>query len=224
VAGILLVRAASRRKEIGTRLALGATRARIYRQFLTESAFLSVLGGGLGLTLAWLVTRVASAIHFPTRVPLYFDVGLDVRVLAFSFMVAVLAGVLFGLSPALAALRSDLVILLKEGEAAAGWRRSRLRNALVAAQVALSMTLLIGAGLFLRSLQNAQQVDVGFDPDGVVRTSLDLGLQGYRAPKTKQFWRRLIERLSELPGTQSVSLASAVPFELNITTINLAPE
>ena len=224
IAGILLVRAASRRKEIGARLALGATRGRIIRQFLTESALLSLLGGGLGLILAWAVTKVLGTVHFPTRVPLYFDVGLDMRVLGFSFLVTVSAGILFGLTPALEASKSDLVNMLKEGEAAAGWRRSRLRPALVAAQVALSTMLLIGAGLFLRSLQNARRVDVGFDPEGVVRTSLDLGLQGYRAAEARQFWRHLVERLTALPGTQSVSLASALPFELNITTMNLAPQ
>jgi putative ABC transport system permease protein len=224
VAGILLVRAMSRRKEIGTRLALGATRGRIIRQFLTESTLLSVLSGGVGLTLAWVVTRVMGAIHFPTRVPIYFDVGLDDRVLAFSFAVTVLAGVLFGLSPALEASKSDLMTMLREREAAGGWRRTRLRNTLVMIQVALSTALLIGAGLFLRSLQNAHRMDVGFDPEGVVRTSLDLGLQRYQAVEARQFWRRLVERLAALPGTESVSLASAVPFELNITTMKIAPE
>jgi predicted permease len=114
--------------------------------------------------------------------------------------------------------------MLREREPAAGWRRARLRNTLVVAQVALSTALLIGAGLFLRSLQNAHRVDVGFDPEGVVRTSLDLGLQRYQAAEARQFWRRLVERLAALPGTQSISLASAVPFELNITTIKIAPE
>ena len=224
VAGILLVRAMSRRKEIGTRLALGATRGRIIRQFLTESTLLSVLSGGVGLTLAWVVTRVMGAIHFPTRVPIYFDIGLDDRVFGFSFAVTVLAGVLFGLSPALEASKSDLMTMLKEREGAGGWRRTRLRSSLVMIQVALSTALLIGAGLFLRSLQNAQRMDVGFDPEGVVRTSLDLGLQRYQAVEARQFWRRLVERLAALPGTESVSLASAVPFELNITTLEIAPE
>jgi putative ABC transport system permease protein len=152
VACILLVRAASRRKEIGTRLALGATRGRIIRQFLTESALLSLFGGSFGLPLAWAVTRVLSAVHFPTRVPLYFDVGLDARVLGFSLVVMVFAGVLFGLTPALEASKSDLVSMLRHGQSAAEWRRSRLRNPLVATQVALSTMLLIGAGTFLRSL------------------------------------------------------------------------
>ena len=164
------------------------------------------------------------AIQFPTRVPIYFDMGLDDRVLGFSFAVTVLAGVLFGLSPALEASKSDLMTMLREREAAGGWRRTRLRNTLVMIQVALSTALLIGAGLFLRSLQNAHRVDVGFDPEGIVRTSLDLGLQRYQAVEARQFWRRLVERLAALPGTESVSLASAVPFELNITTMEIAPE
>jgi len=224
IAGILLVRAASRRKEIGVRLALGASRGRIIRQFLTESVLLSLLGGGLGLALAWAVMKVLGAVRFPTRVPLYFDIGLDIRVLGFSFLLTVFVGILCGLSPALKTSKADLVNMLQEGEARAGWRRSRLRAVLVAAQVALSTVLIIGSGLFLRSLQNARQLDVGFDPEGVVRTSLDLGLQGYRPVEARQFWRRLVERLTALPGTQSVSLASALPFELNITTTNLAPQ
>jgi predicted permease len=224
IAGILLVRAASRRKEIGARLALGASRGRIIRQFLTEGVLISFLGGGFGLALAWAVTRLLGSVRFPTRVPLYFDAGLDMRVLGLSFLVAVLVGILCGLSPGLEASKGDLVNMLKEREAPSGWRRSRLRSALIAAQVALSTVLLIGSGLFLRSLQNARQVDVGFDPDGVVRTSLDLGLQGYRPVEIKRFWQRLVERLTALPGTQSVSLTSALPFELNITTIKLAPQ
>lgn len=224
VAGILLVRATSRRKEIGVRLALGATRGRIFRQLLTEGAFLSLLAGAIGLVLAWVVTRVLSAVHLPTRVPLFIDLGLDARVLGFSFVVTVVTGVLFGLAPAFEGPRSDLVTMLKDAEVARGLRPSRLRSALVAAQVALAMVLLIGGGLFLRSLQNAHRVDIGFEPRGVVTMSLDLGLQGYSVVDAKQFWRRLVDRVAALPRTQSVSLASTVPFELNITTMTMAPE
>lgn len=224
VAGILLVRAVSRRREVGVRLALGATRSRIIRQFLTEGALSSLLAGGLGLALAWTITTILSAVHLPTRIPLYVDLGLDVRVLAFSFVITVLTGILCGMAPALEASRSDLITMLKDAEAASRLRQSRLRSGLVAAQVALSTILLIGGGLFLRSLQNAQRVDLGFEPKGVVMTSLDLGLQGYQPEEARLFWHKLVDRLLALPGTESVSLASTVPFELNITTTSIAPE
>jgi len=223
VAAILLVRAAARRKEIGVRLALGASRTRLVWQLLMEGATLSLTAGALGLALATSVTRVLSAIHLPTRIPISIDVGLDGRVLAFSVLVTVMTGILFGLAPALESSKLDLLALLKGAEAA-GPGSSSLRNTLVAAQVALSMVLLIGGGLFLRSLGNAQQVDLGFDPEGIVTTSVDPGLQGYSAAQSRQFWPRLLDRLAGLPGTQSVSLASTVPFEINITTRTVAPE
>ena len=224
IAGILLVRAGSRRTEIGVRLAMGGTRGRIIRQLLTEGATLSLPAGGVGVAFAWAVTKALSAVHLPTRFPLFFDLGLDERVLAFSLVVTVVTTFLFGLAPALEASRSDVFTVLKDGEATRWLRPSRLRKALVAAQVALSTVVLIGGGLFLRSLQNAERLDVGFDPEGVVATSVDVGLQGYKSAEAKQFWRRLVDQLSTLPGTESVSLASTVPFELNITTTSLAPE
>ena len=224
IAGILLARAGSRRREVATRLALGTTRRRIVRQLLTESILLSMLGGGLGFVLAYGVTRVVSGISFPTRVPLNFDLAPDWRVLAFSLAVTVVAAILFGLSPAFEASKPDLVTMLKQGDAPAGRRQSGLRSLLVGAQVAVSAALLLVTGLFLRSLQHAQHTDVGFLPGGVVLTSIDLGLQGYQPEDARNFWRRLVERLSALPGVQAVSLANAVPFELNITTTSLSPE
>jgi predicted permease len=224
VAGVLLARAVSRRKEIGVRLALGATRARIVRQLLTESALLSLVAGTAGLALARTVTRVLGAIRFPTRIPLFVDLGLDERVLGFSVAVTVVTSVLFGLAPALESSRVDLVAMLKAGDRGTGSRRARLSRVLVAAQVALSTMLLIGGGLFLRSLQNAHRIDVGFDSTGVVTTSVDLGLQGYETADAGRFWRRLADRLAALPHAESVSFASTVPFELNITTTALAPE
>lgn len=226
VAAIQLVRALSRRKEVALRLALGASRSRVIRQLLTEGACLSFLAGGLGVALAWVVTSVLSAVPLPAArgAPLAFDLGLDVRVVGFSVLVAVSSAVLFGLSPALQASRFDLVALLKEGAAAAGPRSSRLRSALVAVQVGLSMMLLIGSGLFLRSLVNAHRVDLGFDPAGVVVASVDLGPRGYGSAELVRSWRRLTDRVAASPGMESVSLSDKVPFEVNITTIPVAPE
>jgi predicted permease len=226
VAAVQLARTLSRQKEVALRLALGASRGRVVRQLLTEGAFLSLLAGGLGVALAWLVTGVLSAVPLPTArgAPLAFNLGLDARVLGFSVLVAASTAVLFGLTPALQASRFDLIALLKRGVAAPGARPSRLGSALVAVQVGLSMVLLIGSGLFLRSLVNAYRVDLGFDPTGVVVASVDLRPRGNGAEELMRSWRRLRGRVAAAPGIESVSLADRVPFEVNITTIAVAPE
>jgi predicted permease len=224
VAGVLLGRASARRKEIGVRLALGATRSRLLRQLLTESMLLSALAGAAGLALTWGLTRLLGAIHIPTRIPLFIDLDVDARVLAFGVVVTVATGILFGLVPALEGSRCDPVSMVNEHDPSGGRGQSRLRSTLLAGQVALSIVLLVGGGLFIRSLQNAQRIDLGFEPDGVAVASMDLWLQGYSRAETKQFWRRLVDRVGALPGAQSVSLASAVPFELNITVTTLGPE
>lgn len=224
VAGLLLVRTAARRREIGVRLALGAGRARVMRRFLTEAAFLSLLSAVLGSALAALVTHLLSLVRLPVDAPLAFDFGPDLRVLAFSCLVAVAMIVLVGLAPAVDASRVDVLALLQDGGAGSGLRRSRLRDGLVVLQVALSTLLLVGGGLFLRGLERAARVDVGFDPAGVVTAAVDLGLQGYAPDEAERYWQRLLDRLRALPGVQSAALASAVPFELNITTLRAEPE
>ncbi|MCA1560855.1 MAG: ABC transporter permease [Acidobacteria bacterium] len=223
VAGVLLVRAVSRRREIGVRIALGAARGRIVRQFLIESAALAALAGTAGLVLAWIASRVPSGIQLPTRVPLSVDFGLDGRVLLFSLVVTVLTGVLFGLAPAFEGSRFDLVAMMKTGPVSSR-RGSWLRSALVAGQVGLAMALLIAGGLFLRSLQNVHRLDIGFDPRGVVMTAADPGLHGYSLADARQFWRRASDRITALPNTESVSLASTVPFHLDIQQISMGPE
>jgi predicted permease len=226
VAAVQLARALSRRKEVALRLALGASRSRVVRQLLTEGAFLSLLAGGAGVALAWAVTGVLSAVPLPAArgAPLAFDLGLDARVLAFGLLVGVTTGILFGLTPALQASRFDLVAVLKEGAAAPGPRSSRLGSALVTVQVGLSMVLLIGGVLFLRSLQNAYRVDLGFDPASMVVASVDLGPRAYEAAELTRAWRRLVDRVASAPGMESVSLADRVPFEVNITTTSVTPE
>ena len=223
IAGILLVRAAARGREIGIRLALGATRRRIVRQLLTESAVLALFAGGAGLVLTWTAVRMLSAVRLPMRVPLSIDVPVDARVLAFSLAVTIVATLLVGAAPAFAASRTDVQALVKREEAGAR-RGSRARAALVAAQVALALVLLIGGALFLRSLRSAARVDLGFDPSGIVMTSVDVGLQGYPDTDARRFWTRLRDRAEQIPGTEAVSFTSAVPFELNITTVPIRPE
>jgi predicted permease len=226
VAAVQLARGLSRRREVALRLALGAARVRIIRQLLTEGACLSFLAGGLGVLLAWVVTSVLSAVPLPTArgAPLVFDVGLDARVLCFSLLLAVSTGVLFGLAPALQASGLDLVAALKDGAAASGPQPSQLRNVLLAVQVGLSTVLLIGGGLFLRSLENAHRVDLGFDPTGLVVASVDLGPRGYGSAELVRSWRRLVERVAGSPGIESASLADRVPFEVNITTTSVGPQ
>ena len=186
----------------------------------------AVLAGAAGVALAWSVTRFLSSLPLPTArgAPLAFDIGLDARVLGFSLAVTAITGLLFGLTPALAAARHDLVAVMREGEGTLARRPTRLRNLLVAVQVALSLTLLIGGGLFLRSLQNAHHVDLGFDPSGLVVTSVDLTPRAYPLGESGLFWRRLLDAVAALPRTESATLADRVPFEVNITTMSAAPE
>jgi predicted permease len=226
VAGILLVRAAARRREIGVRLALGATRGRIIGQLLTENTSLSLVAGAIGLLLAWTAASVLSAIHLPIArgASLTIDFGLDARVIGFSVFITVLTGMLFGLTPALEASRLDVVTVLKDGDAPSGLRRSQLRHALVLAQVTLSMVLLIGGGLFLQSLRHATRIDLGFDPERVVMTAVDRGPQADQSMTASRFWLRLIDRVAALPRTESVSLTSRVPLDLGITQGPIAPE
>ncbi len=226
VAGLLLVRAAGRRAEIGVRLALGATRGRIVAQLLTEAAGLSLAAGGIGLLLAWQVTRFMTAVRVTIArgAPLTVDVGLDGRVLAFSFLVTVVTGIVFGLTPALEASRSDLVAALKGGETRRGLGQSRARHVLLAAQVALSMVLVAGGGLFVRSLQHARHIDLGFDPSGLVTTSIDLKFHGYSSDESQRVWDRVIADVRRLPRTQSASLTTRAPLDLGVAAMTIGPE
>lgn len=215
VAGLLLARAAGRHLEVGVRLAVGASRLRIVRQLLIESALLWLLAGALGTALAATAIRALAAIELPTDRPLFVDVELDVRVLGFATLATALTGLVFGLVPGLAASRTDVIESLRESGGAVRFR-SPLRSALVAGQVSLCVVLLIGAGLAARSLASAHRVDLGFDPDGVALASLELELQGYDERRSEPFWRELLARLAATPGVDSVGLANRLPFELNI--------
>jgi macrolide transport system ATP-binding/permease protein len=216
VASLLLARASARRKEIAVRLAVGAGRARLVRQLLTESLLLSALGGGAGLMLAAWGTDLLLAFEPPVPVPIALDLGIDWRVLGFAFAVTLLTGALIGVTPALAATRPDLASALKEDAGAAGAapQRARLRRVLVVAQVTLSLVLLTGAGLFVRSLQNAGAIALGFDRTNLSVMSFDLQLQGYDEPRGRAFCRQVIERVRALPGVTAASLATQVPLGL----------
>jgi len=214
VGGMLLARATKRGKEMAMRLALGARRLRIIRQLLTESVVLFALGAIGGLLITVYVTRLLAAYQLPVEVPLILDFSPDVRVFVFSLFVALIAGIVFGLAPALHMSRTSLHATLKEehGTGAAG--RARLRNAFVIAQVAGSAVLLIGAGLFARGLARVNSVDIGFQPDGVHALDTELDAYGYDVPRAEGFYQELLGRASQLPGVQSAALVDYPPVIL----------
>jgi len=213
VANLLLARAAARQKEIALRLSLGAGRGRLIRQLLTEGTLLAVLGGAAGLLLAFWAQSLLWSFRPPFLAADAIDLAPDTRVLLFTLGVSIATGVLFGLAPAIQASRPDLVGELKETGAPIGSNRLfNLRNALVSAQIALSLVALVGAGLFLRSLQHAQQISPAFDADHLAVLSFDLGAQGYTEERGRQFQQRLIERAASVPGVQAATVASTVPL------------
>ncbi len=217
VSNLLLARAATRKKEIAVRLALGASRGRLIRQLLTESLLLGVLGGAAGLLVAYWLPPILLSVIPETGTEVNFTPNLTV--LAYAFVVSLITGIVFGLAPALQATKLNLTSALNsQGTLSHRCSRSRLRSGLVITQVAVSLVLLISAGLLLRSLQHAQSADPGFDPATVLALSLDTAAEGYDAPRAAALYRQLTERLTTMPGVKSVSLASAIPFAGKQTT------
>ena len=213
VANLLLARSVERRKEIGIRLALGASRLRLIRQLLTESVLLSSLGGLLGLLLAfWATDLMWSLVPI---LPYNFDPNLfsiDKRALIFTVVISIATGIIFGLAPALQASNPDVVPVLKGDSSLPhqGFRRFTLRNLLVVAQVALSLVVLVCAGLFVKSVRNAERIDPGIKTDNVMLMSVNPGLLGYSETEGLAFYRQLIERVEALPGVETASVASIV--------------
>ncbi len=218
LANLLLARATERRKEIGIRLAVGASRARLVRQLLTESVMLSCAGGAVGFFLALWTNSHISSIKLPTDIALLFDLRIDWRVLVFTLGLSLITGIVFSLIPALQCSKPQLVPALKDESAMAGFRRSRLRNVLVVAQIALSLVLLISAGLIVRSLQAAQRMRPGFNPQKAVALSFDLGLQGYDDAKGRALYRRMMERAKAIPGVRSVAATDVLPLSLDYSS------
>jgi len=211
VASLLLVRATGRRREIAIRMAMGASGGRLLRQLLTEGMLLSLLGGGLGLVIAPWTASLILAFQQPLYPMTALDFTPDVRVLSFTLAIAVLTGILFGLAPALQSSKPDLVASLKEGARGTGSRRSRLQPALVAVQVGLSLVLLMGAGLAVRSMRNVLGGEFGFKTENLVLLTMDLSIQGYTEQQGQLFYRQLTERIEAAPGVQTASLAWTVP-------------
>jgi len=217
VANLLLARAAARRKEIAVRLSIGAGRARLVRQLLTESVLLALMGGACGLLLAAWAMRALLALlaTVPLGVATNLDLRLDARTLLVTLGLSLVTGVLFGLVPALQASRPELVGALKsQAPPPAGAGRGLTgRNLLVAAQVALSLVALVAAGLFLRSLGAAQRTDPGFETRRLLTLNLDLDLAGYDPARGQIFVRQMVERVSAVPGVLQATVAQAGPLQ-----------
>ena len=216
VASMLLARASARQREIGVRLAIGASRRRLVQQLLTESVFTAALGALAGTLLAWALIRAMTQIALPVPIPLTFDVQLDTRVLVFTAAVTLLAGLVAGLAPALHASKPALTADLKGGQEGVrvGRRHWTLRDALVAGQMALTAILLIAAGLLTRGLMAAQEVDVGFHTGGLAIVSTELDMAGYDAARSRTFYERALDRVRALPGIDSAALADRLPFSV----------
>jgi predicted permease len=226
VVTLILARTSARRKEIAIRAALGASRARIIRQLLTESLILAVLGGGAALLLAHALMRVLSSVRLPVDFPFRLDLAMDWRVFSFTLCVALLAGVVTGLIPALQATRVDLNKSLKEGarDQGAALARQWIRSGLVVSQIAVSLLLLICSGLFIQSLLNTQKINLGFRTDNLLLVSMDVSLQGYDRNRGARFYKDVIERVKNMPGVVSVSLASYVPLGITKGTLEVFVE
>ena len=213
-ANLLLARASARHREIAVRLAMGAPRLRVLRQLLTESLVISIAGGALGLALAYGGVR-ALVLLLPADFPRAHDIHVSAPVLAFTFIVSLLTGILFGMAPALQASRTDPKQGLQQGSrgATASRHQNRLRSALVVAEVSLACVLLIGAGLMLRTFLNLLHLDPGFREDHVLTATLSLPQARYKTDdQTIQFYERLVTSLNQLPGVQSAGAGSDLPW------------
>jgi len=218
LANLMLVRGTGRAKEIAVRLAMGATRARIVAQLLTESLVLSLLGGLAGLAIAFWADRALMKIYLPSDSGgMSISSSPDLRVLLFNLVVAVVTGVLFGLVPAMRTTKPNISGTLKDqaGSVVGGGGHNRLRKGLVVAQVTLSLLLLVGAGLFVRSLANLRNLGPGFAPERLVGFNIDPSLNGYTTERMKIFYPQVTEALSSIPGVQSVGLAAVRILEDN---------
>jgi putative ABC transport system permease protein len=209
VANLLLVRATTRRREISVRVALGASRWRIVRQLLTESLLLSLIGGALGILVAhWGTSFLAN--QLPAGIPRLSEAGVDVTVLSFTFGVSLLTGLLFGVAPALQASRLNLTDALKEGDRGASSGRQYLRNALVVCEVALTLTLLVGAGLLIQSFRRVLQVQPGFNAQNLL--TMQVSVNNPDGHQVASFFQQLQENVREVPGVTSFAVSNGLPL------------
>ncbi len=216
VANLFLARATARRREIAIRLSLGAGRWRVVRQLLTESTALGLVAGALAVALTfWTARLLGAAIPANVQLPITLDFTPDLRVLGWGLALSLATGLVFGLTPAWQAVRTDLVPSLKPGESGSsqGARRLTLRNALVVTQLSISVVVLVAGGLFVRSLANAREAFApGFPTDRLLSMRLDPGLLGYKAPRIDAFYRDVLRQLKDVPRIESLSLVGSPPF------------
>ncbi len=230
LANLLLARAAGRAREIAVRQSLGAQRGHLIRQFLSESVLLACAGGAIGLLFAiWAVPALLA--HLPEsgvfQLPRSEEVGVGAAVVVFNFAVCLITGLLFGIAPALSASRSDIQIVLKDGSrgTTAGGSAKRFRNALISAEVALALVLLVGAGLLLRTFQNLRSLDPGFQPANVLAINLSLSSSGHAKAELRSiYYQQLLERLRSLPGVKSASAVNHVPLIGDTWGSDITPE
>src|ERR1700752_496228 len=209
VANLLLVRSAARRREMSVRVALGASRWRIIRQLLTESLLLAAIGAALGILLAYWGTSFI-AYQLPEGIPRLQEAYVDGRVLAFTLVVSLITGLLFGLAPSLQASNLNLTESLKEGDRGSSGGRQRLRSALVVAEVALTLTLLVGAGLLVQSFRRVLQVDPGFETQNLL--TMQVSVNNPNGQQVAAFFKQLQENVRRLPGVKSVAVSNGVPL------------
>ena len=212
VANLLLTRSAGRQREMAIRTALGAGRMRILRQLFTESTVLALAGGVVGLLLAIWGTSVLSS-YIPDGIPRMNELGLDARVLAFTFGASLLTGIFFGLAPVLQSAKRNLTETLKEGERNSSPSHNRAGKLLVISEVALTLVLLVGAGLLVKSFWRLSQVDPGFDPQNVLAMQISINARPDEGPRVDNFLSGLQQRVRQLPGVQSVAVSNGLPFE-----------
>ena len=221
VANLFLVRAAGRQREMAIRAALGARSGRLVRQLLTESLVVAVLGCGVGVLLGLAASQLFGSVPLQSDLPIVFDFTFSWHVFAYAFAVSVAAALVVGVVPAMRVRHGTLRDVLHEGGRTSTGGRQHLRSSLVAIQVGGSLTLLIVAGLFVRSLRGVQSADLGFDPRSVINVTLDPNEIGYTEAQSRVFYRSILERTRALPGVESASLASAVPLSESVQTKDL---
>jgi len=212
VANILLVRATVREREMAIRAALGAARSRLIRQLLTESVLLALVGGVAGILLGFWGSFTLGHLPLGSDLPIHVDFGFDGRVFGYAFAAALLTGLIVGSVPAIRASRGNLAAILHEGGRGVVGGKNRLRNSLVVVQVAGSLTLLIVAGLFTRSLSRAQGIKLGFDPSHVVNFAMDPAEIGYSDTQGREFYKTLLDRVRAMPGVLSATTANSAPM------------
>ncbi|CAN5390979.1 ABC transporter permease [soil metagenome] len=226
VANLLLARGAERTKEMAIRTALGASRWRVVRQLLVESVLIALMGGALGVLFAlWGLDLVTAAI--PIEIPYWMKYSIDARVLLFTLAVSLVTGILFGLAPALQASKTDVNETLKEGGRAVsgGLRRNKARSLLVVTEIALSLVLLVGAALMMRSFVNATKADPGFNAQNVLTMRLSLPVTRYAEEEQKfVFYRDLLARIESLPGVRSAAAATIIPLADSTSGASFIPE